>query len=55
MIGYILCKISTVLSIIAKRLSGISESLSIFLDKSGRGKKILLAACKFPIEHALKI
>ena len=37
------------------RLSMSSESLSIFLDKSGKGKKTLPAASTFRIKHALKI
>ena len=32
-----------------------AESLSIFIDKSGRGKKTLLTACTFHIEHALTV
>ena len=32
-----------------------AESLSIFLDKSGRRKKTLPAGSRFRVEHALKI
>ena len=32
-----------------------AESLSIFIDKSGRGKKTVLTACTFHIEHALTV
>ena len=32
-----------------------AESLSIFIDKSGKGKKTLLTACTFHIEHAFTV